>query len=214
MHTQEEEPARWVRELTMLAALAAAFGGGELLRAGRSPRALGRPANVPNRLDRVVRERLRARSWGHGAERTADALAFIAMPAGCLLLLRLLRPSGTFAKDALRSAQAVLLVGALNQAVKALAPRDRPFATQGGLAAPRRDVRGSFFSNHTSTMAALAAITSRRLASRGSGRWPALPLLCLAASVGYLRIAADAHYLTDVIAGAAFGAAVGWSLGR
>jgi membrane-associated phospholipid phosphatase len=34
----------------------------------------------------------------------------------------------------------------------------------------------------------------------------------LAAATGYLRIAADKHYLTDVVVGALFGAAVGVAL--
>ena len=36
--------------------------------------------------------------------------------------------------------------------------------------------------------------------------------LALASTVGYLRIAADRHYLTDVLAGATIGSAVGFAI--
>jgi membrane-associated phospholipid phosphatase len=36
----------------------------------------------------------------------------------------------------------------------------------------------------------------------------------LAACVGYLRIAADQHYLTDILVGSAVGGLVGWAIPR
>ena len=36
--------------------------------------------------------------------------------------------------------------------------------------------------------------------------------LTLAALTGYLRLAADKHYVSDVLAGTAVGAAVGWAV--
>ena len=36
----------------------------------------------------------------------------------------------------------------------------------------------------------------------------------LAAGVGYLRIAADQHYLTDILVGAAVGGLMGWAIPR
>jgi membrane-associated phospholipid phosphatase len=69
----------------------------------------------------------------------------------------------------------------------------------------------SFFSGHTSgTFAAAGAFgTIARL--RGDRGWIAVYAVgfAAAATVGYLRMAADAHWLTDVAAGAAVGAAAG-----
>jgi hypothetical protein len=41
-----------------------------------------------------------------------------------------------------------------------------------------------------------------------------LPGFTSASATGYLRIAADRHYLTDVLVGAAIGGAVGWAVPR
>ncbi|MFN7135734.1 MAG: phosphatase PAP2 family protein, partial [Myxococcales bacterium] len=69
---------------------------------------------------------------------------------------------------------------------------------------------GSFFSNHTSSAMALATATSCLAfhRSRNSIAFSA-PLFSLAGLVGYLRIASDNHYFTDVIAGAVFGGLCG-----
>jgi membrane-associated phospholipid phosphatase len=72
------------------------------------------------------------------------------------------------------------LAAAAAEVAKRVAPRTRPNA---------RD-RKSFFSQHT-------AITCA--ASVGSRWWPLCP------AVGYLRLASDWHWLTDVLVGAAAG---------
>src|SRR5207249_2275303 len=69
----------------------------------------------------------------------------------------------------------------------------------------------SFYSGHTSATATMAAAGGTIATLRG---YRLAPLVwgtgaALSAFTGYLRIAADKHYLTDVLAGAAIGAAVG-----
>lgn len=67
----------------------------------------------------------------------------------------------------------------------------------------------SFFSSHTSTTAAFAFAVSQ-IATRRRVRTPLVFLLGIAAGLtGYLRIASDRHYLTDVLAGGLVGATVG-----
>jgi membrane-associated phospholipid phosphatase len=36
--------------------------------------------------------------------------------------------------------------------------------------------------------------------------------MTMAAGVGYLRVAGDAHWVSDVLAGAAIGGAIGWAV--
>jgi len=126
--------------------------------------------------------------------------------------------------EALVVIQAVMTEVAVSSAIKSLAGRERPYGhtlTPGDLAAAPRDVNGSFYSGHTGTAFAglfayarvrkMRATTSstefRSTAMPKTWWWAALPA---AAVTPYLRMAADQHYLTDVITGAVVGSAIGW----
>ena len=70
----------------------------------------------------------------------------------------------------------------------------------------------SFFSGHTSTAFSIgisnAIILSRQYPKQSSKIW--LTSIITAATTGYLRIASDEHYATDVIAGSIAGGLVGF----
>jgi len=73
------------------------------------------------------------------------------------------------------------------------------------------DANLSFYSGHTNFTFALAAAAATVGRLRGY-RWAPAALLVgglVAATTGYLRIAADQHYLTDVLTGAAVGTTIG-----
>jgi membrane-associated phospholipid phosphatase len=87
--------------------------------------------------------------------------------------------------------------------------RQRPDAHFTGIATAEENV--SFPSGHTS--GAMSAAVSAAVVARMRG-YRSEPYLwiggtLLAATAGYLRIAADRHYLTDVLGGAAIGAGAG-----
>ena len=69
----------------------------------------------------------------------------------------------------------------------------------------------SFFSGHTSTAFALGTSTAKMLCNDTSFNTKAIwaSTLSLATVTGYLRIAADKHYFTDVLVGAIIGSTVG-----
>ena len=69
----------------------------------------------------------------------------------------------------------------------------------------------SFFSGHTSTAFALGTSTAKMLCNYTSFNTKAIwaSTLSLATATGYLRIAADKHYFTDVLVGAIIGSTVG-----
>jgi membrane-associated phospholipid phosphatase len=106
-----------------------------------------------------------------------------------------------------------------NEIVKVTAGRERPFVR--ALAPAERAARPatsddnlSFYSGHsTFAFAAAAAIgeTASRRGYRGARLVWAIGF-AVAATTGYLRIAADRHYLTDVLTGAATGTAIGWAV--
>ena len=119
-------------------------------------------------------------------------------------------------EDFLVSIEAVMLAADLNQLVKFSFARERPFVhalpdAQKASTANPADNDLSFYSGHT-TLAFSLATSAATVATLRGYRWaPVLWAVGLpaAAFVGYLRIAADKHYFTDVLTGALFGSAFG-----
>jgi membrane-associated phospholipid phosphatase len=115
-------------------------------------------------------------------------------------------------------AEAFALNGLLSSIVQRSVGRERPFAqgcgTSAGAPCTSPDDRNtSFFSGHTSfafTGAALVCAQHSRLDLYGSADAFVCPVaLVLASATGILRIVADRHWASDVLAGAAVGATVG-----
>lgn len=111
-----------------------------------------------------------------------------------------------------------IVVGAnLNQLVKFLVGRERPFVHD--LASADKlhtkspgDNNLSFYSGHT-MLGFVSAVSAGTVASLKGYR--SAPLiwgtgLTLAVATGYLRIAADKHYFSDVLTGAVMGSAAGF----
>ncbi|MGB5809709.1 MAG: phosphatase PAP2 family protein [Polyangiales bacterium] len=118
-------------------------------------------------------------------------------------------------------AQAFATTGFLTNAVKVTARRQRPFAQDLGCEADPSDpaCRGgtnrSFFSGHTAfafTGAGLTCVTHRHLALYGRIGDPlaCATSLTFASLTGLFRVMADAHWMTDTIAGAGVGLFSGW----
>jgi membrane-associated phospholipid phosphatase len=121
--------------------------------------------------------------------------------------------------DGLVIAETVALAGDLSEIVKLATGRERPFvhalpAAEKPLTASPADNNVSFYSSHTSFVFALATASGTVASLR---RYRLAPLvwaagLASAATVGYLRIAADRHYFTDVLSGAVAGSSVGFAV--
>ena len=154
------------------------------------------------------------------AGRWSDVLAYGALPAALLgglwLSARAAGDGSAVLVDALAVAEAASVSFLLAQAVKELAARPRPYVVAGRDLpwASDRERYLSFYSGHTA-LAFSAAVAAATVAFRRGYRSAWLigaGGLAAAAVVGYLRIAADMHQLTDVLAGAAAGAAVGFAV--
>jgi membrane-associated phospholipid phosphatase len=122
--------------------------------------------------------------------------------------------AGEWAADTLVLTEALAISGDINQLVKVIAARERPYVHalppgQRALAGPDRNM--SFYSGHTDLAftAAVSAGTIASLKGYPSAGYIWAAGLSLASLTGYLRIAADRHYLLDVMAGAVAGSAVG-----
>jgi membrane-associated phospholipid phosphatase len=158
------------------------------------------------------------------AYHSSNAFA-VAMPLLALGVLGLEAAQGgtlqTYAADGLFVGEAVLSALALNQIIKFAVARQRPFVhyqNESVLAqAPRRtEDNVSFYSAHTGLAFSLVAATATIAQLRGYKSAPyiwglGLPL---AAATGFFRIAADRHYLSDVLVGALISTAVGIALPR
>jgi len=121
--------------------------------------------------------------------------------------------------DGLLIAEATALAADLNQIVKFAVGRERPFvhalapADKASTAQPS-DNNASFYSGHTNLVFALAVSSGTVASMRGYRYAPAVWAsgLTVALATGWLRIAADKHYLTDVVTGAVVGSAVGFGV--
>src|SRR6266536_1162980 len=164
----------------------------------------------PPALDRSARAHL---LW-HDAE-AASALSVglvvgvpVALAAADLVLARGdLHRAG---QDALVVAEAVAVAGIATEVSKYAIGRRRPYAQAAGVRHAADDDL-SFVSGHTASAFAAAGAFGTVARLRGDAAWPWIYGTGFAAAgfVGYLRVAADRHWLTDVASGALLGTAVG-----
>jgi membrane-associated phospholipid phosphatase len=163
-------------------------------------------------LDEEAREGLRL---GPGAAQTdalraSSYLASVVIPAGALAVsgVGAIRDGSrrVFLEDLVVVSQAAVIAADVNTLSKEFFGRPRPGA---GAASSH-----SFYSSHTSRAfsVAVATATVSTIRGRKNARWVWVAGLGLATGVAYLRVAGDAHWATDVAAGAAAGGAVGFAV--
>src|SRR5438067_2797373 len=171
----------------------------------------------PILFDGAVRDALAASTPGlrTAASRGSDVgeLGLVAYPliVDAALVTWLSRGRGDVARRLLLvDAEALAINSLLTSLAQRAAGRERPFAQGCGSAgrAPctsADDRNTSFFSGHTSfafTGATLLCVQHSRLSLYGDGDALVCPLaLVVASATGLLRIAADRHWASDVLAG-------------
>jgi membrane-associated phospholipid phosphatase len=172
-----------------------------------------------NGLDRWARNTMR---WEdpRDAQFASGVTAFLLEPAAATL--EMIAASTTdqatraFPVDFLIITEAVAVNTLVNQMTKIAFARERPFvhampAEERLKTALPSDNNVSFYSGHTSLSFTLAAAAGTVAALRGYRLMPLVwsTLMPLAVATGYLRIAADRHYFSDVVTGAVIGTAIG-----
>ncbi|HET9555285.1 MAG TPA: phosphatase PAP2 family protein [Anaeromyxobacteraceae bacterium] len=161
--------------------------------------------------------------WIEPPRRASDVLVGAVMPLGVATHALLASRAGGQGwregfVDLLVVSEAVTIAGSLGQVVKYAVGRQRPFVHYGNYTNPDRrpdpDDNLSFWSGHTAMAFSLAvgAGTVAHLRRDPGAPWVLGVGLGAATVVGYLRIAGDKHYLTDVLVGAAVGSAAGWAV--
>jgi membrane-associated phospholipid phosphatase len=162
-----------------------------------------------NAFDRRARGML---LWPEAHRRTAARLSDVLAGSMVAVPYLLLWPADQHADAIQTMAWVVAADTALTAIPKRLFARERPHAHFKDTSASSAHPNASFFSNHTSLAFSSLAASIRMcdiIACGHNGRIWAVGLP-IAALTGLLRIAADRHYATDVLAGAAAGAAIGW----
>ena len=166
----------------------------------------------PPPFDAAVRGALRMES-SEAPAIASDVLAYGAVPVAGLAVDFFVSGRGGKAAgtDVLIAAETVALAGLAGQAVKLAVARRRPAVYASGGRRASSDDDASFYSGHTNAAFAMATSLATCASLRGDGdAWVVWATgLPLAAATGYLRIAADRHYLSDVLAGAGAGALFG-----
>jgi membrane-associated phospholipid phosphatase len=110
-----------------------------------------------------------------------------------------------------------LLTVGLTLLTKAVTHRDRPYAYNPAVPMrlrTGRDARHSFFSGHTSTLAACGVVSAKIWSdAHPDSRWrPAVwaGAVALPITMGWLRVRGGRHFPTDVLAGLLVGGTAGW----
>ncbi|MCC6521354.1 MAG: phosphatase PAP2 family protein [Polyangiaceae bacterium] len=174
-----------------------------------------------NALDAALRGPLGSRSAQRAANMASNVTGFGLGPALAFGLdaVAVAVEHGSaedWAVDALVIAESAMVAADLNQLVKFAVGRERPFVHVLGAddkddTEQPSDNNLSFFSGHT-TLGFSLAVSSGMVASlRGYRMAPVIWAsgVSAAAITGWLRIAADKHYFTDVLTGMLVGSGIG-----
>lgn len=176
-------------------------------------------------LDRGVRDALR---WDRPARAAAASnwVGYVATPlftiGGVAALGAADGPDHAWWTDGIIVAETAILASDVTNLVKGVVGRERPFV-HALAAADKPDTQEanlSFFSGHSSLTMSLAVSAGTVASLRGYKLAPVVwgGGVGLALTTGYLRIAADRHWATDVVTGwlvgAAFGVAIPYYLHR
>lgn len=173
---------------------------------------------VPGKIDGDLS---RSAAWSNPqAANTLSNVMQVAIPVGVmgygLLQGYLLDDPASGWADVLLVTQATSVAMLANVIVKYSVGRARPYVWQGNpdLYPGASEANGSFFSGHTTFAFAVVVSGSTLFFMQGmpGAPWVLGVGLAAAAFTGYLRIAANQHYLSDVLVGAGVGSLVGWAV--
>jgi membrane-associated phospholipid phosphatase len=173
-----------------------------------------------NGFDTAARDALRLTD-GSAAENAGNAFGYAIIPlvtlGGGLLAAGYDRRLKEYPVDLLLFAETTIIAADLNQAVKFAAARERPFvhftnSPEARLSVERSDSLTSFYSGHSTLGFAMATAAGTIASMRHYRLAPLVWVLgiTLAATTGYLRVAADRHYMSDVLVGGFAGSLCGF----
>ncbi len=167
--------------------------------------------NDINSFDRKVTDDFSSKSRGH-----SDLFLYSSLTYPFLLMLdKNMRQD--FIPLGVMTLEAVVINGAMTTLIKGLAKRPRPFMYNPAIDLEQKQNRNgqlSFYSGHTSNVAALSFFTAKVFTDYyPESKWkPAVWTVAaiLPAATGYLRVKGGKHFPTDVMTGYIAGGLVGY----
>ncbi|UCD24099.1 MAG: phosphatase PAP2 family protein [Gemmatimonadota bacterium] len=169
--------------------------------------------NDVNSFDRSATE-----EWSTGADMASDLLVLTLIASPAVMAVAESQSGGRLTLGVMY-AETILLNNGVVQLLKGVTERTRPFAYNDDPEIPQEkkeqtNTRRSFPSGHTANAFAAAVFlgsTYSKLHPESSARkWIWAGSLTAATAVGYFRYKAGKHFPTDIITGAAIGAAFGY----
>ncbi|MCZ6522103.1 MAG: phosphatase PAP2 family protein [Bacteroidetes bacterium] len=172
--------------------------------------------NTPDISDIVFFDRSALDNLSIGKASTSDVLQYaaIALP---LTFLAIPQTRKDFPTIGMMALEVFLINTGLNQTIKGIAQRDRPFTYNPDAPLEDRTSKGartSFYSGHTASVAAFSFFFAKVISDYSDNPtlktfvWIGAASLPLATA--YLRVASGKHFTTDVMVGYADGAAIGY----
>jgi len=167
-------------------------------------------------------DRSAAARWSPGAARASDWLQTVALLSPAVVLVDS-GPQANVTPLTVAYLETVALNNGIVGLLKTLVSRNRPLVYNPDPRVPpaekqRLFARRSFPSGHAANAFAGAMFLGEVYAGlhpdSASRHWVRYGSLGLAAATGYLRYAAGVHFPSDILVGAAIGAAVGWAVPR
>jgi hypothetical protein len=170
----------------------------------------------PPQVDRWARQQL---LWQDPESATlVGNLLIVAVPVGVAITMgAMAHAQGAGlregAEDLLVITEAATITLVLMQVAKFTTTRTRPDAWAGS-GSTTANSRMSFYAGHAAVAFAVAAAGTQvaRLRGRPGWGWLSAASFAGAAACGFFRVASDNHWLTDVVAGAAIGTAIGFTV--
>ena len=167
--------------------------------------------NEPNTFDNYFRDKM---LWTNNnldkAKLYSDILLY-GIVLGSIPATPFLSKKNDYKSMVLANIEVLAINGLVTDITKYLVGRQRP-ASYFKTREENKDAFKSFFSGHTSSAFAIGTSSAIMLSNEYPDKKTLIwgSIYTLASATGYFRLAADKHYLTDVIVGAIVGSSIGY----
>ena len=214
-NTESPYNFNWKRELVYSAGAGLVFAGGIIAHYQTRPFTAAQ-VNSLDPFDNPGLDRTALGKWSPSVAKASDALLYASFTLPAFMMIHPKARKDFLVVGFIYAEVALLTVG-VTELAKNLVLRPRPYVYDSSLPMHLRtdtDARQSFFSGHTSVTAALCFTTAKIFSDYSDNTthqalvWSAAVIL--PAVTGYLRFEAGKHFPSDVIAGYAVGATIGY----
>ena len=168
-------------------------------------------ANDPNTIDQYFRNKMVWEPKNLNKASLSSDFILYGLVLGSIPSVPFLIDKDNYVAIVLANIEVLAINGFITDIIKLSVGRQRP-ASFYNTRDEGKDSFKSFFSGHTSSAFAIGTSTAMMLSKEYPEKKTLIwgSIYTLASATGYFRIAADKHYLTDVLVGAIVGSSVGY----